>query len=787
VSRLAGAVRPVSEHLLGAGLAGLAAVPWLAVTGRVTGSVHLGVALGGAAVVSLLVTRVRRVSVATEMLVSGAVLALHLLLVVVGDPLGGSEVLRGLRDGLPRILSTGLPLLDVAWAGVPGAVAVWTATAVITATIARTRSVAWPVLAALVCFLGGYAVTVGGRTGDLADVVTTQALLLAGVAGVLTLVRRYRPVPEQDASLLATRLAGAGLTLLIAVGLGAVAAERGPFVAEEPVRPRLEPAAIELDPEGPLLVTRRLRADEPDRVVATVTVDGEWSGYVPIAVLDRYDGRVWGRSDDRLVPTGGALPVTSPRPIGPSVVVDDLDVAATGGWLPYVGRTARIEGVSVLHGAGEVFRLAEPLAQATYRLRSAQPSLTLLDEDVDADQATARTSGLVRQLAVVRRASENRPAGERVCRLLALTAVGGTVPGDDLAVRGAACGGRGPDRVGFLRAVADELVEGRAVEVDQDDGASAGGPESLVDLLDLVGPPSAEGRSTGAPEQFAAAYALVVDHYGLPARLVTGFRIEGPVAGEPHQLRGRDAWTWAEVAIDGVGWVAVDPTPSTEDASGADELARPEELEQPEARPQEAPAELGVEPETVVVGPPPPPTVSARPSWAVVAASALAALVLVPPLIAGARRTGRRRRRRRGDARARVVGAWHELLDVAHDIDVPDVESRTTEDVVATLTARRAEVAADLAALGPVVDRAVFSSRPIEDAEAVEAWVAVRRVRRELRRSLRPRTRLAIRWRVAPRSLTTGRQPRGGDAGAGARSGRRRPKGTAEPELALRT
>jgi hypothetical protein len=787
VNRLVAAVRPASEHLLGVVLVGPAAVPWLAVTGGTTGWVHLGAAVGGAVAVSLLATRVRRVSVSAEILVSGVALALLLLLVVVGDPLGGGEVLRGLRDGIPRILSTGLPLLDVAWAGVPGAVVVWGAAGVVTSTIARTRSAAWPVLAALVCFLGGYAVTLGGRTGDVAAVVTTEALLLAATAGVFVLLRRYRPVPEQDASLLVTRFAGAALTLAVAVGLGAVAASRGPFLAEEPVRPRIEPAATELDPEGPLLVTRRLRADEPDRVVATVTTDGAWSGYVPIAVLDHYDGRVWGRSDDRLVPTGGALPATLPTPDGPRVVVDDLDVAATGGWLPYVGRIARIEGTSVLHDAGEVFRLAEPVREPTYRLRSAQPSLTLLDEELDADQPTARTSGLVRQLDVVRRASENRPAGERVCRLLALTAEGGTAAGGELAVRGAACGSRGPDRVGFLRALADELVEGRAVAVDEDDGASAGGPESLADLLDLVGPPSAEGRSTGAPEQFAAAYALVADHYGLPARLVTGFRIAEPVPGEAHQLRGRDAWTWAEVAIEGAGWVAVDPTPSTEDVAGDDELARPEELEQPEERPQEAPAELGVEPETVVVGPPPPPVVSARPSWPVVAASALAAVVLVPLLIAGARRTARRRRRRRGDARARAIGAWHELLDVAHDVDVPDVEARTTEDLVATLTARRAEVAADLAALGPVVDRAVFSSRPIEDAEAVEAWVAVRRVRRELRRSLRPRTRLATWWRVAPRSVTTGRHPRGGDVGAGARSGRRRPKPTAEPELALRT
>jgi hypothetical protein len=780
VTRLRAAARPTLEHLLGVGLVVLAAVPWLAVTGTRTGLVHLGAAVAGATVVSLLLTRVRRVTVSTELLVSGLVLAGLLLVVVVGDVTGGVEVLRGLRDGVPRILSTGLPLLDVPWAGVPGAVAVWSTAAVVASSVARTRSVAGPAVAPLACFLAGYALTLGGRTDDVAATATTEALLLAALVAVLALVRRFHAVPGQRMVTTVVRSAGAVLIVLVAVGLGALTADRGPYVADEPVRPRLTPAAIDLEPESPLLVTRRLRAEEPERVVGELTVRSDWSGYVPTAVLDRYDGRVWGRTSDELLPTGGSLAVSFPLAGGPEATVRDLDVVATGGWLPYVGRVERLEGTSVLHDAGEVFQLAEPVATTTYGLRAGQPTRTLEDDELPDDRASARQSGLVLPLDVVRRASETRAPGERVCRLLALTARGeGSVGGGELGVRGAPCGRRGPDRVGFLRSLAEELSAGRAIAIDEDEGVSAGGPESLADLLELVGPPSAEGRSTGAPEQFAAAYALIADHYGLPVRLVTGFRVEDPVAGGPVPLRGEDAWTWVEVAVEDAGWVVVDPTPSAEDVTGPDDLAQPDQLEQPDTVPQEAPAELGVEPETVVVGPPPPPEPNDQVASVVLVAAGLLALVLLPLVVAAARRVLRRRRRRRGDARHRVVGAWHELLDVAHDVEVEDVRSRTTEELVEALAGRDPGIAGELAGLGVVVDRAVYSTRPVDEEEADRAWQVVRDARRRLRRSLRRRERLATRWRVAPRSLTSGPRPprrrRGASAGAGSRpaAGRR--------------
>lgn len=759
-------------------MVGLAAAPWMAVTGRQAAVVELGTAVVGASLVSTLLARSRRVSVAIEVLASAAVLAVVLLVLVVGDPAAGGEVLRGLRDGVPRALSTSLPMIDVAWAGVPGATVAWLAAATVASTVARTRSVARPVLAALVTFIGGYAVTLGGRAGDVASTSLPEALLLAVTVGAFALARTLQPLPDEEHGVRALRISTAVLTLVFAVSAGALAASRGPFVPDEPIQPRLEPLVTELEPEGPLLVARRLRETEPDRVVATLTVAGAWSGYAPFAVLDRFDGRSWSRAEDRLTPTGGVLPATLPGDgPGPEVVVRDLDVAATGGWLPYVGRVASLTGTSVLHDDGEVLRLAEPTSSVTYRQRSAQPSTTIADEDLLADQATARASGLVPRLEVAQLVTDQRTSGERVCRLLALTAGAEVTPSGELGLLGAPCARPGPDQLAFVRGLADELAAGRAVQVTSGEGGSGGsagssaGPESLADLLELVGPPTADGRSTGAPEQFAAAYTLVADAYGLPVRLVTGFRVDDPEDGTARELRGEDAWTWVEVAVVGQGWVVVDPTPSAEDVAEDEELQRPDALGESGTSPQQAPTELGVEPDRPVVGPPPPEPDAATPSWVVLALALTVLAVLTPLLVASARRALRRRRRGQGDARARVVGAWHHLLDTAAELRVPDLESRTAQQLVDDLAARTPRGIPELAALPGTVDRAVFSSSPIEDEEADRAWEVVSAARSTLRRTLDRRTRLADLWRVPPRSVTAGTRRRRRRRDGGGRTG----------------
>ena len=65
----------------------------------------------------------------------------------------------------------------------------------------------------------------------------------------------------------------------------------------------------------------------------------------------------------------------------------------------------------------------------------------------------------------------------------------------------------------------------------------------------------------GFCEHYAAAFTVLMRAAGIPARVVTGYQ-----GGEPNPLgdyllvRQRDAHAWAEVWLDGQGWVRVDPT-----------------------------------------------------------------------------------------------------------------------------------------------------------------------------------------------------------------------------------
>ena len=67
----------------------------------------------------------------------------------------------------------------------------------------------------------------------------------------------------------------------------------------------------------------------------------------------------------------------------------------------------------------------------------------------------------------------------------------------------------------------------------------------------------------GYCEQFAGTFAAMARSLGLPARVAVGFTVGEPDPIEPdvYVVRGRHAHAWPEVFLEGVGWVAFEPTP----------------------------------------------------------------------------------------------------------------------------------------------------------------------------------------------------------------------------------
>jgi hypothetical protein len=275
-------------------------------------------------------------------------------------------------------------------------------------------------------------------------------------------------------------------------------------------------------------------------------------------------------------------------------------------------------------------------------------------------------------------------------------------------------------------------------------------------------------NQSATPEQFATFFAMVARDLGVPARVVTGFRlVDSPEAGSAppgtYQITNRQAWTWAEIPVSGRGWVVADPTPETPTATPAPPplavQATPTTVTPPRAnavpRSQIAGGHALAKPAHIA------PPQSHHLSWWGPALLVLLGIVvcglLAGPGFAGLRRWVRRRLRRRSVPSELAVGAWLELLDGLHQAGLSPARGATSAEIAAD--AGRAfgeDVAAPVRQVGEVADRAVFSiSHPPERADAEEAWEEQRRVRHIVLHSLDRRQRVRALLSVG----STPRQP----------------------------
>ena len=187
------------------------------------------------------------------------------------------------------------------------------------------------------------------------------------------------------------------------------------------------------------------------------------------------------------------------------------------------------------------------------------------------------------------------------------------------------------------------------------------------------------GSRTGYCEQFAGSMAIMARAVGIPTRMAVGF-VPGTDEGGTWGVTARDLHTWPELWLDGLGWVAFEPTPSRgeagtgpvtpEDPSGtAAPTAEPTAAGTPSPEPAEATP--SVAPEPTPVGPAPEADLGYLPwlALALLAAGGVAAAVLVPRWLRSRRRG--QRLAGTGDARADTLAAWDEVREVVSDVRLP--------------------------------------------------------------------------------------------------------------------
>jgi len=298
---------------------------------------------------------------------------------------------------------------------------------------------------------------------------------------------------------------------------------------------------------------------------------------------------------------------------------------------------------------------------------------------------------------------------------------------------------------------------------------------SGADIIDFL------TNKKGFCQQYSAAMAWLVRAAHIPARVAFGFTQGSNHTAGGYTLTSANLHAWTEVYFSGYGWVPFDPTPASAVAGSVTSVWAPDpNLAQNARPPVELPALATPGPDANQSTPPPAagqgrqpgaaPLVRPASFWRtwwpwVLGGALLTVLILTAPALARIRLRRRRWASPRPPGRARVHGAWDELVDTLIDHRMPLDAAATPRSVAADLVgaARLTGDAADAAGLlGRAEERARYARVPQPPHEVPqplhELDAALRTVRVAIARrgSLRTRIRASVlppsvlgRWRSA--------------------------------------
>jgi hypothetical protein len=767
----------------------LAATPWLRAYAVAGATPVFVVASVASVLIASLATSVWRLPATVSYAVSAVALV---ILLIASAGLHPDAIGRGLVNGPNELLTETLPLTGSRAGLAAPLVLTWLcgtgAAELVTRSPRRQPGVAGIGLAIpLAAYVVAYAVTSSrpGRNDVVAPLLllTLVAVALLRQAVRLSLTRRAEVgaaledgarTPHWRAS-----LAG-GLIAALVASVVAVVIPSLPGIATRPASlNRAAPLtnSVVTDPVDTMAALRNSSPDSSARPVLRIRTDDPSTGYLAAAILDDYDGALWSFAST-FRPTGGRIPLASGRAdnaavIGAHVIQqqETLLRPLPIPMLPALDRPVAIGGVSavadsstgmILPGhtlkAGRGFTVSSRAPASTMAALSGAegigvpPGQLVGNGGVSADLAIPANSSaaMTTALRFMSNLTGERPAPSVAFLQAVMSALHTYERRIDPTLTK-------PTSVSPLAATIGRRgtpTSTTTVPV----GLKAGGT-SLSEVIDAV-----TFDQSATPEQFATFFAMVARSLGVPARVVTGFRLvdssrAGSVPAGTYQVTNRSAWTWVEIPVVGGGWVVADPAPDTPTAASAPPPLRvqvtPTTMAPPQAnavpRSEIAGAHALAKPAHINV--PRSHHVSRWVSALLAVAVIGVALLLAGPGLAGLRRLVRRRvRRRRSDPSELAVGAWLELLDGLHQAGLSPPRGATSTEVAAD--AGRAfgpDVATPVRQVGELADRAVFSvSHPPGLADAEEAWREQRRVRRSVLRSLDRRQRTRALLSVGP-------------------------------------
>lgn len=654
--------------------------------------------------------------------------------------LPGSDAWRGTWDGTVHgwayLLTITLPADAAGPVAVTPVVATGIAAAAAALLVDRTRIALLPLLAPLVALLPALAFSAAARASTAGS---TVVLLLAMLALAVTRTSRLaatdpgivRPgaavegdgdtplqvdetghlLPVGSAGTTsATRGVGrAAFSVPVVVGVTAVAVALAPGLGISDGEDRFDPRTlrhdeVQVDDQiSPLSTLKGQLARRPAAPAFTVRVTQPADRLyrvdrVRTAVLTVFDGATWS-SDSTYRRADSVLPDADQAEAGPLVEQTVLLSGLAGPYLPSAGRALRVDDagpVGVDRATGVLVTAEETLAGLEYRVTS---------------RAIAH--------------------GDRLTRL---TPAAGPAQALDL-----------PDRPDWIP------------EALQAGGAATAGTGTLQQLKNIetylrsrpyyLAAPSGhsyfrikriligkEGDDAGYAEQRASAFAVLARALGVPARVSVGYLLRTPEPDGSFTVTSEDIHAWPEVNVDGVGWVAFDPT----GAARTPPLMRPQKNAQPQgadnsqeqAPDADVPPVLFDQPDPAAPDPGPESWLQRLRRYATWLVSTVLAFALATAVAKAVRR---RVRRLRGSPSRRVLGAWHEVVDRLTELGLRPSAAQTPDDVVRALGSRLPDAAwASLPPLTAHVAHALYApSEPPADAVS-QSWEQARRARRDL-------------------------------------------------------
>jgi len=786
----------------------LASAPWL----RAFPASVVGVPLFGAAVLSVL-TPLVVVGVGVRPLWLSALIDVVIfvffeLIVTLRAPGGFGDLYDGLAHGPSQILTFALPLVSPRTLMVAPVALCWLSGSLLGECLARGWHTALPYVTLLVTFGLSYAATARAVT-SAADGQRYDTLLAALLLFALLLLRAAQAWVMQDESAETTQADGTlplrslaiGAAVAVVVTGAAAGLVQAPGFAGRPVTPARVPPLAQSQPLTPISFVSSLRPNDPRTTgvaLFAVSTDRPTTNYVALASVDYYDGESW-TFNRTFRPSGGVLPAdTDPamRPAGPPVTQQytiDRGALTTAPWLPYLYRPQRITGVQVNIDAtsGMIVAARDLRAGDSYAVRSLVTtrnfdtlSRSALLGTSAAQVDTSLASGLAAPLGTLITSLEQETGTSSSQVIPFLQAVAA-----DFRTRSSLAGAPASSSA---TASAHPFVKpsGSLHPATSHSSTAPAGPTptptptpsvhaggtTFADVLASI-----RVSHSATPEQYATLMTLIARQLGVPARVVTGFRIPLPSGASTlpagsYQVTSGDAWTWVEIPIRGLGWVVLDPSPSTyagrPDQSPGGAVASPSPSPTPSQSALLTQSNNGhaVAPKSRVSSGSGP---SAPALFGIVVGAVLVALALLVVALLGRKRLRARRRQRLPDPRHRLLGAWQESLDVLAESGLHEPSALTSAEVAARAGARfGADSEAQARELGEAANAAIFSpSTWVGPAEADAAWRTHAALTRSVRGTLDWRQRVAAELRYhSPRRRST----RGGPASWSAELRRRR-------------